>query len=49
MALRTSSMPFWPLARMAFTMIPTEYCYVAQPIGYELPDWRMRRLHVHWR
>lgn len=49
MALRTSSMPFWPLARTAFTMIPAEYCYVAQPIDFELPDWRMRRLHVHWR
>jgi hypothetical protein len=49
MSLRTSSMPFWPLARTAFTMLPAEYCYVAQPINFELPNWRMRRLHVHWR
>lgn len=49
MALRAASIPFWPLARTAFTMIPAEYCYVAQPIDFELPDWRMRKLHVHWR
>ena len=49
MALRASSIPFWPMARTAFTMVPAEYCYVAQPIGYESVDWRMRRLHVHWR
>ena len=49
MALRVSAMPFWPLARVAFTMIPAEYCYVAQPIDFELPDWRLRRLNVHWR
>jgi len=48
-ALRASSIPFWPLARTAFTMIPAEYYYVAQPIDFELPDWHMRRLHVHWR
>jgi len=49
MTLRTSSMPFWPLALTAFTMIPAEYTYVAQPIDFQLPDWRMNKLHVHWR
>lgn len=49
MALRLSAMPFWPLARNAFTMLPAEYCYVAQLIDYDRPDWRPRRLNVHWR
>ncbi|MGD9634466.1 MAG: hypothetical protein AB7G28_16430 [Pirellulales bacterium] len=49
MALRTTSMPFWPLARTAFTMIPAEYQYVAQPIDLDLPTWQLRRLHVHLR
>jgi hypothetical protein len=49
MALRISSMPFWPLARTAFTMMPSEYWYVAQPINFELPNWRLRKLNVHWR
>jgi hypothetical protein len=49
MALRISAMPRWPLARTAFTMLPAEYCYVAQPIDFARPDWRFRRLHVHWR
>jgi hypothetical protein len=48
-ALRAESIPTWPMVRTAFTMIPAEYCYVAQPIDFEWPDWRMRRLHVHWR
>lgn len=49
MALRVSSMPFWPLARNAFTMLPAEYCYVAHLIDYDLPNWQPRRLNVHWR
>jgi predicted N-acetyltransferase YhbS len=49
MALRTTSMPFLPLARTAFTMIPAEYTYVAQPIDFDLPNWQFRRLHVHLR
>lgn len=49
MALRTSSMPFWPLARTAFTMIPAEYTYVAQPIDCDVRGWQLRRLHVHLR
>jgi hypothetical protein len=49
MALRVSATPFWPLARTAFTMLAAEYCYVAQPIDYDRPNWRLRRLNVHWR
>jgi hypothetical protein len=49
MALRVSGTPFWPLARTGFTMLPAEYCYVAQPIDFDRPDWRFRRLNVHWR
>jgi hypothetical protein len=49
MALRISSMPLWPLARTAFTMMPAEYYYVAQPVGMDWPTARLRRLNIHWR
>jgi hypothetical protein len=49
MALRVSTMPFWPLAWTAFTMIPAEYCYTAQPVDFDWPQHRLKRLHVHWR
>jgi hypothetical protein len=49
MALRTTAVPCWPLIRTAFTMVPAEYYYVAQPIDFEWPARPIRRFHVHLR
>jgi len=49
MALRVATMPFWPLAWAACTMVPAEYCYVAQPVDFDWPQKPLRHLHVHWR
>ncbi|MCE9546690.1 MAG: hypothetical protein K8T25_14515, partial [Planctomycetia bacterium] len=49
LALRIYGMSWWPLARASFTIQPRDYCYIAQPINFDQPDWQLRKLHVHWR